>query len=678
MKMKQILPVLMFAAAPACGAMAQNKSGLVLADLDKTVSPATDFYQFATGGWQKSHPLPAAYSRYGSFDMLQENVNKQINTILTDLSKKKYQAGTNERKLSDFYKMAMDSARRNQEGIAPVKPMLDEMEAAKTLEALRQVQLKYGKMGFGVPFGSYFGADDKNVTMNIFSVGQGGLTLGQKDWYVNPDKATSDIREAFKKHIVRMFELFGFNHADAQRKMQSVFRFETELALVSKSNVELRDPQANYNKMTLAQFEETYPNIPLKAYTQAEGIDTKYIQELIVGQPAFFAGLDKLLPLLTADDLRAIMEWNLIQGSASYLSDAVREANFDFFGKTMSGRKEDYPLWKRATNQVQGAMGEALGKMYCERYFPAQSKKMMEELVHNLQVSLGQRIDAQTWMSDSTKANAHKKLDRFYVKIGYPNRWTDYSKLTIDPSKSFYENVMAARFFAHDKHIAEKAGKPVDREEWHMTPQTVNAYYNPTTNEICFPAGILQRPFFDAKADAAFNYGAIGVVIGHEMTHGFDDQGRQYDADGNLHDWWTAHDAKGFEERANLYTEFFNAIEVLPGLHCNGKFTLGENLADHGGLMVSFNAFKNATAKKPLKSKDGFTPAQRFFLAYAGVWGQNITEQEIRNRVKRDPHSLGEWRVNGALPHIDAWYEAFGVKKGDKMFIPESERLQLW
>lgn len=678
MKMKQILPVLMFAAVPACGAMAQNKSGLVLADLDKTVSPATDFYQFATGGWQKSHPLPAAYSRYGSFDMLQENVNKQINTILTDLSKKKYQAGTNERKLSDFYKMAMDSARRNLEGIAPVKPMLDEMEAAKTLEALRQVQLKYGKMGFGVPFGSYFGADDKNVTMNIFSVGQGGLTLGQKDWYVNPDKATSDIREAFKKHIVRMFELFGFNHADAQRKMQSVFRFETELALVSKSNVELRDPQANYNKMTLAQFEETYPNIPLKAYTQAEGIDTKYIQELIVGQPAFFAGLDKLLPLLTADDLRAIMEWDLIQGSASYLSDAVREANFDFFGKTMSGRKEDYPLWKRATNQVQGAMGEALGKMYCERYFPAQSKKMMEELVHNLQVSLSQRIDAQTWMSDSTKANAHKKLDRFYVKIGYPNRWTDYSKLTIDPSKSFYENVMAARFFAHDKHIAEKAGKPVDREEWHMTPQTVNAYYNPTTNEICFPAGILQRPFFDAKADAAFNYGAIGVVIGHEMTHGFDDQGRQYDADGNLHDWWTAHDAKGFEERANLYTEFFNAIEVLPGLHCNGKFTLGENLADHGGLMVSFNAFKNATAKKPLKSKDGFTPAQRFFLAYAGVWGQNITEQEIRNRVKRDPHSLGEWRVNGALPHIDAWYEAFGVKKGDKMFIPESERLQLW
>ncbi len=676
--MKQLFPVLLFAAAPIGSVVAQNKSGLVVSDLDKTVSPATDFYQFATGGWQKSHPLPAAYSRYGSFDMLQENVNKQINVILTDLSKKKYQPGTNERKISDFYKLATDSARRNQEGIAPVKHLLDEMEGAKTTADLQQVQLKYAKMGYGVPFGAYFGADDKNVTMNIMSLGQGGLTLGQKDWYVNTDKATRDVREAFKKHIVRMFELYGFDNAEAQSKMQAVFRFETELALVSKSNVELRNPQANYNKMTLKQFEENYPNIPLKAFAQAKGIDAQYIQEMNVRQPAFFTGLDKLLPLLSVADLRAIMEWDVIMSSASYLSDNIREANFDFFGKTISGRKEDYPLWKRATNQVQSAMGEALGKMYCERYFPAQSKKMMEELVRNLQVSLGERIDAQTWMGDSTKANAHQKLDKFYVKIGYPNKWTDYSNLTIDPSKSFYENVVATRIFAHDKRIAEKAGKPVDRDEWHMTPQTVNAYYNPTTNEICFPAGILQRPFFDPKADAAFNYGAIGVVIGHEMTHGFDDQGRQYDADGNLHDWWTANDAKGFEQRAKLYSDFFDAIEVLPGLHSNGRFTLGENLADHGGLQVAYNAFKNVMAKNPLKAKDGFTPEQRFFLAYAGVWGQNITDQEIRNRVKSDPHALGEWRVNGALPHINAWYEAFGVKEGDKMFIPESNRLQLW
>ena len=678
MNMKQILPMLMLAAAPAQGLMAQNQSGLDMTNFDKSVRPADDFYRYATGGWQKLHPLPAAYSRYGSFDMLQENVNKQVNSILTSLTKKKFKEGTTERKLSDFYKLAMDQDRRNKEGLAPVKPLLDEMEAAKTLDQLHDLQLKYAKIGYGVPFGSYFGADDKNVTRNILCLSQGGLTLGQKDYYLNNDKATSDIRDAYKKHLVRMFKLYGFSDAQASAKAADVFRAETELAIASKSNTELRDPQANYNKMSLKEFEDNYPNIPLCQMAEAEGVKLDYIQEMNVGQPAFFTALNSLMALQTADELRAIMEWDVIQSSASYLTDEIRQANFDFFGKTMSGRKEEYPLWKRATNQVESAMGEALGKMYCERYFPASSKKMMEELVHNLQISLGERIDAQTWMSDSTKKNAHEKLDKFYVKIGYPNKWTDYSKLTIDPSKSYYDNVLATREFAVDKMIADKAGKPVDRDEWFMTPQTVNAYYNPTTNEICFPAGILQRPFFDPKADAAFNYGAIGVVIGHEMTHGFDDQGRQYDANGNLHDWWTAADAKGFEKRAKLYSDFFDGIEVLPGLHSNGKFTLGENLADHGGLQVAFNAFKHATANKPLKTIDGLTPDQRFFIAYAGVWGQNITEQEIRNRVKRDPHSLGEWRVNGALPHINAWYKAFNVKKGDKMYLPENQRLELW
>ena len=678
MNMKQILPMLMLVAAPVQGLMAQNQSGLDMTNFDKSVRPADDFYRYATGGWQKLHPLPAAYSRYGSFDMLQENVNKQVNSILASLTKKKFKEGTTERKLSDFYKLAMDQNRRNKEGLAPVKPLLDEMEAAKTLDQLHDLQLKYAKIGYGVPFGSYFGADDKNVTRNILCLSQGGLTLGQKDYYLNNDKATSDIRDAYKKHLVRMFKLYGFSDAQASAKAADVFRAETELAIASKSNTELRDPQANYNKMSLKEFEESYPNIPLCQMAEAEGVKLDYIQEMNVGQPAFFTALNSLMALQTPDELRALMEWDVIQSSASYLTDEIRQANFDFFGKTMSGRKEEYPLWKRATNQVESAMGEALGKMYCERYFPASSKKMMEELVHNLQISLGERIDAQTWMSDSTKKNAHEKLDKFYVKIGYPNKWTDYSKLTIDPSKSYYDNVLATREFAVDKMIADKAGKPVDRDEWFMTPQTVNAYYNPTTNEICFPAGILQRPFFDPKADAAFNYGAIGVVIGHEMTHGFDDQGRQYDANGNLHDWWTADDAKGFEKRAKLYSDFFDGIEVLPGLHANGKFTLGENLADHGGLQVAFNAFKHATANKPLKTIDGLTPDQRFFIAYAGVWGQNITDQEIRNRVKRDPHSLGEWRVNGALPHIDAWYKAFNVKKGDKMYLPENQRLELW
>lgn len=677
MNMKRLIPVMMMATVPMMG-MAQNQSGLIEKNFDRNVRPQDDFYEFATGGWQKNHPLPAAYSRFGSFDQLQEDNNKRINTILGELQKKKYKKGTIEQKLSDFYKQALDVASRNKAGISPVKPLLDEIEKAENVASLRQLQLKYAAQGYGQQFASFFDADQKNVTMNILNLYQSGLTLGQKDYYLNNDAATVAIRDAYKKHIVRMFELYGFDKAEAQKRAEEVFKQETMVALISKSMTELRDPQANYNKMSLSEFEANYPNIPLKALTQAEGIKTEYINEMVVGQPQFFTGLNALLGLQTADDIKALMEWDVISGSSSYLTDEIREANFDFFGKTMSGRKEDYPLWKRATSQVESQMGEALGKMYAKKYFPESSKKMMVELIKNLQISLGQRIDAQTWMSDTTKANAHKKLDKFYVKVGYPNKWTDYGKLTIDPNKSFYENVMACRKFAHDKHIADKAGKPVDRDEWGMTPQTVNAYYNPTTNEICFPAGILQYPFFDPKADEAFNYGAIGVVIGHEMTHGFDDQGRQYDADGNMKDWWTAQDAKGFEKRADLYANFFSNIKVLPDLNANGRFTLGENLADHGGLQVAFNAYKNATAKKPLKEKNGFTADQRFFLAYAGVWGQNITEKEIRNRVKRDPHSLGEWRVNGALPHIDAWYKAFNVKKGDKMYLPENERLQLW
>ena len=675
--MKMIIPMMMIAAMPM-GVDAQNKSGLVMSNLDKTVKPADDFYQFATGGWQKNNPLPAAYSRFGSFDLLAENNNKQINGILTELQKKKYKTGTIEKKLSDFYKLALDVDARNKAGIAPVKPMLDEISAAQTKADLFKLQQKYADQSLGVDFDTYIGADDKNVTMNILNLSQGGLTLGQKDYYMNNDAATVAIREAYKKYIAKMFQLYGFSEAEAQQNAQRIFQHETSIALISKSRTELRDPQANYNKMTLKEFQQNYPNIPLEALCNAEGIKSEYIQEMIVGQPAFFAGIDKLNAAEDVQTLKALILWGVIQNSSAYLTDEIREADFDFFGKTMSGRQQDYELWKRAVNQVQSQMGEALGRMYCKKYFPESSKKMMEQLVKNLQVSLGQRIDAQTWMSDTTKQAAHKKLDKFYVKIGYPNKWTDYSKLTIDPSKSYYENVMACRKFRLAKSIEEKAGKPVDKDEWYMTPQTVNAYYNPTTNEICFPAGILQYPFFNPKADEAFNYGAIGVVIGHEMTHGFDDQGRQYDADGNLKDWWTANDAKGFEKRADLYANFFSNIKVLPDLNANGRFTLGENLADHGGLMVSFNAFKNATAKKPLKNKDGFTADQRFFLAYAGVWGQNITEKEIRNRVKNDPHALGKWRVNGALPHIDAWYEAFGVKQGDKMFIPKNNRLELW
>ena len=677
MNMKQILPAMMMVAAPTMG-LAQDKPGIRLSNLDRTVRPGDDFYEFATGGWQKSHPLPPAYSRFGSFDQLQEDNNKRINTILGDLLKKQYKAGTTERKLSDFYKLAMDSVHRNNDGVAPMKPLLDEMEAARTLDALRQLQLKYAYFGYGVPMGCFFGADEKNSSMNILNIYQGGLTLGLKEYYLDNDAATVAIREAYRGHIAKMFRLFGFTEAQANAKRDAVLRFETAVALISKSRTELRDPQANYNKMTLQEFKENYPNIPLEAMMQAEGVKSAYIQDMVVGQPSFMAGIDKLTSVLTADDLRALMEWDAIMSAASYLSDDIQAANFEFFGKVMRGRQEDYPRWKRVTSQVDNQFGEALGKMYCARYFPESSKKRMQQLVKNLQVSLGQRIDAQTWMSDTTKLAAHEKLATFYVKIGYPDKWEDMSALTIDPAKSYYENVQACRLFWDKRNIEKHAGKPVDKDEWGMTPQTVNAYYNPTTNEICFPAGILQYPFFDAQADDAFNYGAIGVVIGHEMTHGFDDQGRQYDKTGNMRDWWTVTDAANFKERADMYAAFFSNINVLPDLKANGRLTLGENLADHGGLEVSFHAYRNATKQKPLKVKDGFTADQRFFLAYAAVWGQNITEKEIRSRVKSDPHSLGEWRVNGALPHIEAWYKAFDVKPGDKLYLPENERLKLW
>jgi putative endopeptidase len=675
--MKKLITMMMIASMPMIG-MAQSKSGIDFSNLDKTVKPTDDFYQFATGGWQKRNPLPAAYSRFGSFDQLQEDNNKRINSILTELLKKKTTKGTIEQKLGDFYKLAIDSTRRNADGIAPVKSLISEIENAKTKDDLRAIQLKYASYGYGVPMNIGFGADEKNASMNILNVSQGGLTLGEKEYYIDSDTATTAIREVFSNHIARMFKIYGFSDVDAFAKRDAIMRFETSVALISKDKTELRDVEANYNKMTLKQFKSDYPDIPLEAFLNAEGVKSEYIQNMVVGQPTFVAGVDRLISVSTVEDIKARMEWDVILSSAGYLSDETEAANFDFFGKTMRGRKADYPLWKRATSQTESQMGEVLGRIYCEKFFPASSKARMEQLVKNLQISLGQRIKSQTWMSDTTKQAALDKLNAFYVKIGYPNKWKDLSNLTIDPQKSYYENVQACRLFWNKKNIEEHAGKPVDKDEWYMTPQTVNAYYNPTTNEICFPAGILQPPFFDVKADDAFNYGAIGVVIGHEMTHGFDDQGRHYDKKGNMTDWWTLSDAKNFTERTSKYADFFSSIKVLPDLNANGKLTLGENLADHGGLQVAFNAYKNATEGKKLKNIDGFTPDQRFFLAYAGVWAANITEKEIRNRTKSDPHALGKWRVDGALPHIDAWYNAFSVKQGDKMFIPQSDRLQLW
>ena len=654
------------------------KSGLNRADMNTSVKAGEDFYEYACGGWMKANPLPAAYSRFGSFDRLAEDNNERINGILKELQQGSYKQGTIEQKLSDYYKLAMDSARREQDGLQPVMPIIKKLEAAKTLKQLFDVQLEMAKYGDSEFYQAGMGADEKNASQNILSVNQGGLTLGQKDYYLETDEATTKIREAYKKHVVRMFQLFGFSKGQATKKMQNVWKLELALAKVSKSRTELRDPQANYNKMTLAEFNSKYPNLKLEQVMNAQGLQSKYMQELVVGQPAFMAGANEVMGKMKPAEYRDYMEWGVIVSAAGYLNDEVREANFDFFGRTMTGRKEDHPLWRRATSQVQSAMGQALGRIYVDKYFPAAAKARMLKLVKNLQIALGERIAAQDWMDDSTKVNALLKLNTFYVKVGYPDKWIDMTKLQIDPKKSYFDNHIEVMKFWNDYYIDHTAGKPVDIEDWYMTPQTVNAYYNPTTNEICFPAGILQVPFFDMTADDAFNYGAIGVVIGHEMTHGFDDQGRQFDKDGNMHDWWKESDGKNFTERTDKYADFFSAINVLPDLKANGRLTLGENLADHGGLMVAYAAFKNATKNQPLPVIDGLTADQRFFLAYAGVWAGNITEAEIRNRTKSDPHALGRWRVNGALPHIDAWYEAFGIKEGDKMFIPKEKRLQLW
>lgn len=682
MKIKKIIPMVAFASmslsAMAQGQSQELRSGIDLTNLDNSVRPQDDFFSYACGGWMKKNPLPAAYSRYGSFDVLGEDNNKRINGILKELLSGSYAKGSTEQKLSDLYKLSMDEARRNKEGVQPLMPLLNKMEKAKTTADLFKIQLELVPMGDSEFIGTYVAADEKNAKQNILYVAQSGITLRQKEYYLDTDSATTAIREAYKKHIVNMFKKFGFSESASQKKMQNIMKLETELAKVSKSNTELRDPEANYHKMTYAEFNKKYPHIQLEKQLLAAGVNLNYVKDLVVGQPEFVEGADKLISNLTPAEFRDYMEWGQIMSAAGYLSEDIAAESFNFFGKTMSGRKENHPLWKRSTSQVEGQMGQALGKIYVEKYFPASSKERMKTLVANLQKALANRIKEQDWMSEETKKNALDKLNSFYVKIGYPDKWIDLSDLHIDPAKSYYANIEECRRFWNKWNIDTKVGKPVDKDEWQMDPQTVNAYYNPTTNEICFPAGILQVPFFDPTADDAFNYGAIGVVIGHEMTHGFDDQGRHYDKDGNMKDWWTASDGENFNKRADMYANFFSNIKVLPDLNANGRFTLGENLADHGGLQVAYEAYKEANKNNELKTIDGLTPDQRFFIAYSQVWAANITEAEIRNRTKSDPHSLGRWRVNGALPHVNMFYDAFGVTPTDKMFIPAEQRLKLW
>ena len=667
--MKHYLPVAalcLLMAACNTGKTTQT-IGLDLANLDTTALPGTDFYQYACGGWMKNHPLTAEYSQYGSFTILAEENRKQMQGLIEELAQGQNAEGSIAQKIGTLYNVAMDSVKLNADGIAPIQGELDEIAALKDKKDVYALLGSLERRGITAYLGTGVAADEKNSTMNAVYTSQAGLSLGERDYYLAEDEATTKIREAFKVHIVKLLQLAGFDETKAQQTRDIVMDVETRLAKAFRSMVERRDPHANYNKMAMDDLKKQYATFNWDAYLTNLGL--KNVNEIIVGQPEALAEAAQILDTLPAEQQVLYLQWKLINHAAGCLSDAFVEQDFDFYGRTMSGAQEMQPRWKRAVSTVSGVLGEAVGQMYVEKYFPAAAKERMTALVKNLQTALGERIQALEWMGDSTKTKALEKLAAFRVKIGYPDKWKDYTTLDIKDD-SFYANIERATVWNSDENMA-KAGKPVDRDEWYMTPQTVNAYYNPTTNEICFPAGILQPPFFDMNADDAFNYGAIGVVIGHEMTHGFDDQGRQYDKDGNLRDWWTAEDAERFNKRAQVMVNFFDSIQVAPGVHANGKQTLGENIADYGGLQVSYQAFKNATAQNPLPVVDGLTPEQRFFLAYAGVWANNVRPEYVLYLTKMDVHSLGEWRVNGALPQIDAWYEAFNITEKDPMFLRE-------
>ncbi|MBR6140242.1 MAG: M13 family metallopeptidase [Bacteroidaceae bacterium] len=661
----------------------QLASGIDLANLDSTYLPGTDFYMYATGGWQKLHPLTAEYSRFGSFDQLQEDNNERLRSLIDSVAAQENKKGSVEQKIADLYNSVMDSARLNSDGLADAYDFLacfhfeEEVVPPRDEDVRNWLENVWPRMQRqGVPglFGMYIAADEKDAKNNIVTIVQGGLTLGQKDYYVDKDARSEEIRKAYREYIIDLCQHFSFSEPDYTQMAEDVLRIETRIAEASKSRTELRDPEDNYNKLTYKELKEQFPGIHWDGFFQLFGMNG--VKEVCLGQPVAIHEVEKILKEETQESLRNIYLWHAMDMAASCIDDASRALSFNFYGKVMSGKEEDRPRWKRAVAAVEGGLGEALGQLYVAKYFPPEAKKRMEKLINNLQIALGERIDVQEWMSDETKKVAREKLDAFYVKVGYPDKWKDYSDLEI--GESYLRNILAVGEWEIKDMIKTKFNKPVDRDEWYMTPQTVNAYYNPTTNEICFPAGILQPPFFDMQADDAFNYGAIGVVIGHEMTHGFDDNGSKYDKNGNLVTWWSEEDRKEFEERIQVMRAFHDSIEVMPGLHANGSLTLGENMADHGGLMVAFQAFKNATASNPLPVIDGFTPEQRFFLAYANVWGQNIRDEEIQKRVKGDPHQLGMWRVNGQMPHIDAWYDAFGITEADPMFVPKEKRVTIW
>ena len=674
-QMKKVILFATLACMMSCNDKTAKTPAIDPSNFDLSVAPNEDFYQYATGGWQAKNPLKPEFSRFGSFDVLRENNEVRINDLFQEMTKIEAAPGSVDQKISDLYKMGLDSVRLNKEGAEPVKADLAaimQVEKGPALtKALTEMMLDVGNplFAFGVM------ADLMDSNTNAFYLEQSGLGMGNRDYYLEESNAA--LKKGYEELLAKLFVLSGTEEAEA-KPAADVVAFETELARASWSNVELRDIARSYNPMSVADLKKRYDAIDWEVLFDELGkVQVAGIDRAIVGQPSFFEGMNKLVKQTPIETLRYYLAAQYLTSAASYLSDDFYAASFDFFGRQMAGKEEQRPRWKRAMSIPNSVLGEAVGEMYVAKYFPAKDKERMLELVGNLQTALGEHIAALDWMSDATKAKAQEKLASFHVKIGYPDTWRDYSGLEIK-NDSYWANVRRSNIFEVNYMLAD-VDKPVDKARWGMSPQTVNAYYNPTTNEICFPAAILQPPFFNPEADDAVNYGAIGVVIGHEMTHGFDDQGRNYDKEGNLSDWWTAEDAALFTQRADRLAQQYSDIIVVDSVHANGRFTLGENIADQGGLMVAHLAYLNSLEGKETPAPiDGFTNEQRFYLGYANLWAQNIRPEEILRLTKIDPHSLGKWRVNAALRNIDAFYSAFDIKEGEPMYMLPADRVVIW
>jgi len=680
MKRKSFILLLIMATPLFFASCSQNTEEKKVQDLkvsyiNEDVDPGNNFYRFANAGWMEAHPLPDDESRFGSFDLLAKETKKKVRVLVEESASAEAEKGSIEQKIGDFYSTGMDTEKIQAQGLEPIKEKLERIRTIENRQDLQQQINRFHRFSIGSTFRMSGSADAKNSDMVIAQLSQGGLGMSDRDYYVNQDPRTKEIRKAYQDYVKTLFTLAGSTPEKAAEKAQTIMEVETQLAKASMTRLERRDPHKTYHKMNLDGLQQICPSMDWNNYFTSLGIDVP--KDINVRQPEFFKEVNQMLAGMPMDQWKTYLEWNLLNSSASYLSDDFVNASFEFYGKTMQGQQEMKPRWRRVLDVTNYALGDAIGKKFVEKHFPPQAKERMVTLVDNLKKAFAQRINNLEWMGDETKEKALEKLEVMNVKIGYPDEWKDFSDLNIQ-ADSYLENVMQSRRFNKEYQL-NKIGKPVDPDEWFFPPQTVNAYYAPSMNEICFPAGILQPPFFYLEGDDAVNYGAIGGVIGHEMTHGFDDQGRQYDKEGNLNDWWTKEDEEKFNQRTNILVEQYDKKTVLDTVHADGELTLGENIADLGGMSIAYTAFQNAIRDKEMPEKiDGYTPNQRFFLAWARVWAQNIRDEEILRRTKEDVHSLGIHRVNGPVVNMDEFYQAFNVSPEDDLFLPEEERAKIW